>query len=125
MENFTSEKMPEGYCFHFSCSVCGGPVNVLVKTEDYSAAVITAQQEGRRLFNRCHICGRWVCDAHYNEAVLSCTKCAPRASARKVKIRICGSCGGDVAAEDNFCRICGTRIQIGKECLCTKETKDN
>lgn len=37
-----------------------------------------AWQEARSYFNRCHECGAWVCDQHYNEDVMKCTMCNPK-----------------------------------------------
>lgn len=37
-----------------------------------------AWQEAKAYFNRCHQCGAWVCDQHYNEDVMKCTSCNPK-----------------------------------------------
>jgi|BioPla2DNA2_1021312.scaffolds.fasta_scaffold51824_1 hypothetical protein len=38
----------------------------------------TAWNESKKYFNRCHQCGVWVCDEHYNEDVMKCIFCQPK-----------------------------------------------
>ena len=65
------------YCFTFFCALCqNGHTTGLIGSASTRDALAFAQQEARPYFNRCHICGRWVCDTHYKEAVMACTHCA-------------------------------------------------
>ncbi len=41
-------------------------------------AINIAWQESKVFFNRCHQCGAWVCDEHYNEDVMKCITCKPK-----------------------------------------------
>ncbi len=40
--------------------------------------LIAAWNESKKYFNRCHQCGAWVCDEHYNEDVMKCIFCQPK-----------------------------------------------
>lgn len=69
----------ELYCFTFFCELCGTGYTVkTIGAADVNTANTIAAKEAMRYFNRCHKCGKWVCDAHYNEDVMLCTDCAPR-----------------------------------------------
>jgi len=66
--------------FTFSCALCDrSHTTQRIYAESISEARAIAAKEARPLFNRCHGCGSWVCDEHYNEDVMQCTACAPRA----------------------------------------------
>jgi len=65
--------------FTFTCELCDcNHTTGRILAESVGAARIIAAREARPLFNRCHICGKWVCDTHYNEDVMQCVDCAPR-----------------------------------------------
>lgn len=69
------------YRFTFFCSLCdAGHTTGRICASSAGAARVIAEQDARPYFNRCHRCGKWVCDAHYNESVFMCTSCAPRAA---------------------------------------------
>ena len=69
----------EFFAFTFYCEVCnqGYTTGKIIATSAMKARDI-AIQEARPYFNRCLACGSWICDRHYNEDVMKCTKCAPR-----------------------------------------------
>jgi hypothetical protein len=67
------------YRFTFLCALCGeGRSTQPIAADTAQEALEAARREARVYFNRCHRCGRWVCDDHYNEDVMLCTGCAPR-----------------------------------------------
>ena len=72
---------------------------------------IAWENEGKKSFNFCHKCGRWVCDAMYNPDVLECVNCAPI----EKKPLYCQHCGEKIPADDAFCRKCGSRLTYGGE----------
>ena len=64
------------------------------------------EEEGRKHFNLCHQCGKWVCDAMYNADVLHCADCTPWEN----KPKYCSNCGTRVGITDTFCRKCGAKL---------------
>lgn len=64
------------------------------------------EAEGRKHFNRCHKCGRWVVDAGYNPIVLECVECAPF----EYEARYCKSCGVRVRDGSRKCPSCGNSL---------------
>ncbi|MEA5012433.1 MAG: hypothetical protein VB100_12035 [Angelakisella sp.] len=67
-----------GYCFSFICALCDdGYTTGRVIADSVSEALAIARQEARPYFNRCHKCGRWICDRHYNIDEMMCAECAP------------------------------------------------
>ncbi len=65
--------------FTFLCCLCDiGYTTGWIIASSAGEAKKIAEQEARPYFNRCHKCGRWVCDNHYNEDVMMCTVCAPQ-----------------------------------------------
>jgi hypothetical protein len=67
------------YSFSFYCDECSaGYTTSPITAENEEAALATAKQRAQPYFNRCHKCGKWVCDIHYNEDAMQCVGCAPR-----------------------------------------------
>lgn len=74
----------ETFQFAFVCDLCDGSyITRPIRASSAKEALEQARLEARRHFNRCHCCGRWICDDHYNEDVMMCTACAPRIAARE------------------------------------------
>ncbi len=86
-----------GNRYLFFCDVSGAHVLTTKKSyclETPEKELLEAwQAEGRRLFNRCHKCGKWVIDEVYNAEVLECVECAP------------------YECEPNFCKNCGKKLE--------------
>ena len=61
------------------------------------------ETEGRKCFNQCHSCGKWVIDAMYNVEVLKCVDCAPWLEEPKY----CSNCGEEVSLDKKICSECG------------------
>ena len=85
-----------GNRYKFYCEVSDAlacttePIRAKTPEEELQIAWETV---GRKHFNLCHKCGRWVIDAVYNADVLECVECAP------------------YEAEPNFCKNCGIKIE--------------
>lgn len=61
------------------------------------------ESEGRKCFNKCQKCGKWVIDAMYNVDVLQCVDCAPW----QEKPIYCSNCGEAVDSCEKICSKCG------------------
>ncbi|MBQ3258497.1 MAG: hypothetical protein IJA67_13985 [Oscillospiraceae bacterium] len=89
----------DGNRYRFYCEMSGAlacttePIRAKTPEEGLQIAWETV---GRKHFNFCHKCGRWVIDAVYNADVWECVECAP------------------YEAEPNFCKNCGIKIKIEK-----------
>lgn len=64
------------------------------------------ENEGRRHFNLCRRCGKWVVDVAYNPEVLECVECA----AFEDEARFCKTCGARVPARARICPACGASL---------------
>ena len=86
----------DGNRYSFYCDLSGAlacttdPIRAKTQEEEMRIAWETV---GRKNFNLCHKCGRWVIDAVYNADVWECVECAP------------------YEAEPNYCKNCGIRIE--------------
>ena len=99
------------YCFYCDLSgeavLLSSPVQASCQEEEL---LLAWEKEGRKHFNLCHKCGRWVSNAMYNPDELCCVDCAPW----KEALRFCPHCG--IRLEDksgSFCPGCGRRIEGG------------
>jgi hypothetical protein len=77
----------DGYRFTFYCDLC----ETYYETEEiisdsFSEALQKGQNEAKFYFNKCHECGKWICDEHYNEDVMKCIECS-RPSTRRESMR--------------------------------------
>ncbi|NLV17678.1 MAG: hypothetical protein GXY50_10820 [Syntrophomonadaceae bacterium] len=71
------------YVFSYFCDLCDTAFTTKrIAAADVKEATRLSIEEARRHFNRCHSCHIWVCDDHYNEAVMMCTICSPREKKR-------------------------------------------
>lgn len=69
-----------GWRFRFYCdasSALGCATEVYRGERPEDALAAAWESEGRRQFNRCGRCGRWVINAMYNVDSLQCVDCAP------------------------------------------------
>ncbi len=101
-----------GNRYRFFCDLSGalGCTTSPVRAGSPREELLLAWQEGRRHFNHCPRCGRWVCDAMYNADVLECVDCAPW----EERPRFCCKCGTPISGPDTYCRQCGARLQYGE-----------
>ena len=107
---------PGGIRYKFFCEASGAAVCV---TE---AAVPAAPREelrlawegyGRRHFNRCTQCSRWVCDVMYNADTGRCVLCSPWEESPG----FCSACGELAIPMERYCRKCGKLLRYGEVVL--------
>ena len=67
------------------------------------------EKEGKKNFQLCHKCGKWVIDAMYNADALECVGCAPWEDTPE----FCKFCGMKVSATDSVCPSCGEHLIYG------------
>ena len=102
-----------GSRYRFFCDVSGmalcttGPIRGDTQEEELRMAWET---EGKRHFNRCAKCGRWVSDPMYNADNLQCVDCAPW----QKKPNYCTHCGKRIPEGDLYCRVCGNFLRFGE-----------
>lgn len=99
-----------GYRFIFYCDVSDAHVcttRQIYRGNSAEEALLAAwQAEGRRYFNRCHKCGKWVIDAVYNAEVLECVVCAPY----EAEPKYCKNCGIKIEEPVKVCPSCGGKL---------------
>lgn len=101
----------EFYCELSRALVC---VSEPVKAETLEEELMLAWENyGRRHFNQCHKCGKWVTGAMYNPDVLSCVQCTPLEDYPDY----CPECGAKTQDPSNYCHICGAKLFYGGETL--------
>ena len=102
-----------GNCYRFFCALSGeavytsSPMRGASQEEELMAAW---ENEGRRHFNRCHRCGKWVSNVMYNADALCCVDCVPWTEPP----RFCPHCGAPLEHSGTFCPRCGKRIEGGE-----------
>lgn len=99
------------YCFY--CDVSGIAICTTrpVQTGSADKDLLTAwENEGKRLFNLCRKCGKWVSDVMYNPDVLQCVDCAPWEDLP----HFCKECGTKASEGDTVCKNCGTHLRYGE-----------
>ena len=117
----------DGNHYRFFCDLSGvmvcktKPIRADTQEEELRIAWET---EGKKMFNQCHKCGRWVSNVMYNADALECVDCTPweedltlasmehygfGTKAMK-KVKKCDNCGMMAPASEQFCRECGTRL---------------
>ena len=106
MASYQIMEDPSGVRFRFFCDLSGAAIYTsppvqAVSPEEALQRVWDA--EGRKHFNQCHRCGRWVSDFMYNPDVLSCVECAPW----EAEPRFCPHCGAPVDGNAPTCQRCG------------------
>ena len=91
-----------GNRYSFFCELSG----MLVCTtgtyyaDDFEAELSAAwEAEGKKNFNLCHMCGRWVDSIVYNPDMLMCVNCAPLEEGAKY----CKHCGAKANNGDIIC----------------------
>jgi len=96
--------------FEFYCDLSGAKVCTSKKTYEAETAeqqlLLAWENEGKRHFNFCRKCGRFVIDAMFNPEVLECVECAPF----ETDARFCKNCGAKVEHSGRTCTSCGKRL---------------
>ena len=101
-----------GSRFIFYCGVSGARIcstGVIEAETPEKQLELAWSKEGRKHFNRCHKCGRWVCDSMYNPDMLGCVQCYPVIGFQ----RYCMVCGCRVRSYQTHCGRCGADIRLG------------
>ena len=68
------------------------------------------EAEGKKNFNFCHMCGRWVDSIVYNPDTLTCVNCAPL----EEEAKYCKHCGANANGGDIICSVCGKKLLYGE-----------
>lgn len=103
----------EGNLFRFFCEISGANVCTTkpIKAETREKELkIAWETEGKKKFNFCIKCRRYVSDAMYNPDVCQCVDCAPW----ETFPNFCGHCGEKIPTRENYCRKCGARLLYGE-----------
>lgn len=99
---YTREK--NKFYFIFFCELSHKAFVVSEITSDnFENALVQAKNQVRKQFNRCHNCGKWICDELYNEETMNCVECSPRE-----KPVICSNCKTANESNKNYCKKCGS-----------------
>lgn len=103
-----------GWIFRFFCDSSGQLccVTATIQADSEAAALDKAwQSEGKKHFNHCDKCGRYVSAAMFNVEENLCVDCAPWEDAYP---NFCHSCGGRLSdPEAYFCPRCGAALHSG------------
>lgn len=97
-----------GNRYSFYCGLSGalGCTTPPLRAPTPGQELALAWQEGRRHFNLCQKCGRWVIGAAFNPEVCECTDCAPF----EHEAAFCKLCGAKVGADVRFCPVCKNKL---------------
>lgn len=104
---------PGGRHYQFFCDLSG---MLVCETGVYSLASPEKEletawlSEGKKNFNLCQKCGRWVDTVMFNPDVLECVNCAPLESNPKY----CPFCGEKVTTDNEKCEFCGKKMMYGR-----------
>ncbi len=106
-------KEENGNRYRFFCESSGGAVCTTdpINGENPEKELLFAwESEGRKHFNRCGKCGKWVCNAMTNADTLECVDCSPWENPP----RFCPSCGKKIGTVGLYCDGCGVRLMYGR-----------
>lgn len=102
----------EGNRYRFFCEVSGslvcetGAYAMASPGDELEAAWLS---EGKKNFNLCRKCGKWVDTVMFNPDVLECVDCAPFEGPPKY----CPYCGEKVTTDSENCAFCGRKLLYG------------
>lgn len=116
-QRYKTHRTANGFGFSFYCDLCEKSFNTdIIATYSFAWAFQQAQVIAKLHFNKCHKCGKWVCDQHYNENVMMCIECQPKDEAVKIVKKakaglslICRKCGSEIETGNCFCTKCGSK----------------
>lgn len=104
----------DGTRYSFFCELSGMLVCTtgMYSADDPEEALSAAwETEGRKNFDCCHRCGRWVASIVYNPDVLMCVDCAPL----EEEAKYCKHCGAKAKDGSIICSVCGKRLLYDDE----------
>lgn len=96
--------------YRFFCDVSGAlicEVNSGYADDPEEDLRIAWETEGKKHFNQCLKCGRWISDVMYNADVLECVECTPWENVQNY----CFKCGVKITKQEIFCSRCGVRLR--------------
>lgn len=100
----------EGFRYQFFCDLSGAHLcttSPIQADTPEQALKLAWETEGKRVFNHCESCGKWISDAMFNADVHECVECSPW----ETQPRYCPKCGKKLAEIKKFCPRCGTQLQ--------------
>lgn len=102
----------EGNRYQFFCDISGALIYtsepVLLDTIEQEVEFVW-ESDGKKHFNMCQRCGRWVSDTVYNVETLECVECSPW----EEEPSYCPHCGEKVRDGAVFCVKCKNRLRYG------------
>lgn len=115
-QRYETKRVKDGFSFIFYCDLCNAYYETEeIITDSFTEAFQKAQSIAYLYFNKCHECGKWICDDHYNVDVMECVECSGIKTRKGIKkslitVRRCKNCGTYVEEENCFCTLCGKEI---------------
>ena len=110
----------DGNRYQFFCDLSGALMctsePVLMDTPEHEL-MFAWNSEGKKHFNLCSRCGRWVADTVYNVETLECVECSPW----EEDPAYCHHCGEKVQDGDCFCAKCKKRLKYGNVAVLKQE----
>ena len=100
----------DGFRFQFFCDLSGARLctTEIIRADSFEAALASAwESEGRREFNHCEKCGKWISDAMFNTDVHECVECAPWENYPLY----CPQCGRKITDTKKYCPGCGVQLR--------------
>lgn len=101
-----------GNRYKFYCDLTGALFNTAKaynEADPDTELELAWETEGKKHFQLCHKCGKWVIDAMYNADALECVACAPWENTPEY----CKFCGTKVLSADCVCPKCGEHLIYG------------
>lgn len=102
----------EGNRYQFFCDLSGALIYtsepVFLDTPEHELTFVW-NSEGKKHFNLCNRCGRWVSDTVYNVETMECVACSPW----EEEPAYCPHCGEKVQEGECFCAKCKNRLKYG------------
>ena len=98
-----------GNRYKFFCDVSGA---LVCTTKPYKADTpeeelqLAWENEGKKHFNTCRKCGKFVIEAVFNPEVLECVECAPF----EAEAKFCKTCGTKIENPGRICPVCGNTL---------------
>lgn len=98
-----------GNIYKFYCDLSGA---LVCTTKPYKADTpeeelqLAWEKEGKKHFNTCHKCGKFVINAVFNPEVLECVDCAPF----EAEAKFCKTCGAKIEVPERTCPVCGNTL---------------
>jgi hypothetical protein len=97
---------PDGNRYQFFCDLSGALIRtsapVILETPEQELK-FAWESDGKKYFNICQRCGKWVSDTMFNADVLECVACTPWEN----ELNYCPQCGYKLDKPGKACPNCG------------------